>query len=309
MPLLSNTLARVARDRPAVDLVENKTTFGAEGAEFAVYDTVRPSERVPLRADNPLYCAMVTGEKRVHTEAGQAIPFVPSESLVVPSGHTIEIDFPGASDAAPTTCLAIEIDRARVRAVTARLNEAAPRAGGSGDWRPSDAVCHFGNTPGIERTVRQLAGLFVEDHPDRDALIDLGVQELVVRMLRVEARRLLLDESADRAAAHGLAAAAELAKRRLADPLRVADLARAACMSEAAFYRAFQTEFGLTPLAYLTTLRVARARRLLAQPGRTVGDVAQAVGFSSPSHFIRVYRAHVGRTPKQDQIARRRASA
>ena len=306
MPLLSTTLDRVAEGHPPVDLVENKTTFGAEGAEFAVYDTVRPSERVPLRAENPLYCAMVTGEKRVHTEAGQAIPFVPSESLVVPSGQTIEIDFPGASDAAPTRCLAIEIDRARVRAVAARLNEAAPRA--AGEWRPSDAVCHFGNTPGIEHTVRQLAALFVEDHPDRDALIELGVQELVVRMLRVEARRLLLDESADRAAAHGLAAAAELAKRRLADPLRVADLARAACMSEPAFYRAFQAEFGLTPLAYLTRLRVARARRLLAQPGRTVGDVAQAVGFSSPSHFIRVYRAHVGRTPKQDQIARRRAS-
>lgn len=299
-------LVRIEREHAPQDLVENRVTFGAEASEFAVYDTVRPAERVPLRAANPLYCGMVTGKKVVHTAGGDAIPFLPAESLVVPSGQTIEIDFPGASDEAPTKCLTIEIDRTRVRAVAERLNETAPRAPDSGEWRYRDElVCHFGNTPGIEHTVRQLVGLFVEDDPDKDVLIDLGVQELVVRMLRVEARKLLLEESERRATRHGLAAAAELAKRRLGDPLRVADLAAAACMSEPTFYRAFQNEFGQTPLAYLTALRVDRARTLLAQPGRSVTDVAAAVGFNSVSHFIRVYRDHVGRTPKQDQLARR----
>ena len=305
-PTLTARLGRIERDHPARDLVENRTTFGAEHAEFAVYDTVRPAERVPLRAPNPLYCGMVTGKKLVHTEGGAAIPFLPAESLVVPSDHTIEIDFPGASDEAPTKCLTIEIDRAHVRDAVARLNEAAPRARDSGDWDYDDAtVCHFPSSPGIEHTVHQLVGLFVEDHPDKDVLIDLGVQELVVRMLRAEARRLLLEESDRRAARHGLAAAAELAKRRLGDPLRVADLARAACMSEPAFYRAFQNEFGETPLSYLTRLRMDRAERLLRHPARTVTDVALSVGFSSVSHFIRLFRDHAGQTPKQYQIALR----
>ncbi len=298
-------LARVARDHAPQDLVENRVTFGAEGAEFAVYDTFRPAERVPLQASNPLYCGMVTGKKVVHTATGAAIPFLPLESLVVPTGQTIEIDFPGASDASPTKCLTIEIDRARVREVAARLNETAPRSEASGDWRyDDDAVVHFMNTPGIEHTVRQLVGLFVEDAPDKDVLIDLGVQELVVRMLRVEARKLLLEESERRAARHGLAAAAEVAKRRMHEPLRVADLAEAACMSEPTFYRAFRNEFGITPVAYLTRLRVDRAKQLLADPDRSVTDVAAAVGFGSVSHFIRVYRDHVGQTPKQDQLAR-----
>ncbi|MEM6328494.1 MAG: helix-turn-helix domain-containing protein, partial [Bacteroidota bacterium] len=181
-----------------------------------------------------------------------------------------------------------------------------PRSTGSGDWRyDDDAVCHFMNTPGIEHTVRQLVGLFVEDAPDKDLLIDLGVQELVVRMLRVEARRLLLEESARRATRNGLAAAAEAAKRRLHEDLKVSDLAAAACMSEPTFYRAFRNEFGITPGAYLTRLRVERARDLLGNPTRSVTDVAASVGFGSVSHFIRVYRRQVGMTPKQDQIARR----
>jgi AraC-like DNA-binding protein len=306
---LSAHLRRVAADCPPQDLVENRTTFGAESAAFSVYDTVRPAARVPLQADNPLYCGMVTGKKVVHTVSGTAIPFLPMESLVVPSGQTIEIDFPGASDAAPTKCLTIEIDRARVRAVAARLNESAPRSEASGEWTyRDDAVCHFGNSPGIDHTVRQLVGVFLEDAPDKDLLIDLGVQELVVRMLRVEARRLLLEESARQAARHGLAAAAEMAKQRLGAPLRVADLAAAACMSEPTFYRAFQNEFGQTPLAYVTDLRMARARQLLLDPNRSVTDVAATVGFSSVSHFIRVFSSTAGRTPKQFQLSHRAAA-
>ncbi|MFN3596974.1 MAG: helix-turn-helix domain-containing protein [Rubricoccaceae bacterium] len=306
---LGPRLGRIARERPAQALVENRIVFGAERAEFAVYDTFRPAERVPLRAANPLYCGMVTGKKVVHAPSGEAIPFLPEESLVVPSGQTVFIDFPGASDEAPTKCLTIEIDRARVRSIVDRLNEAAPRSPDSGEWVYEDAACcHFTNTPGIARTVSKLASVFTEDHPDRDLLIDFGVQELIVRMLRVEARRLLLAGSAERAAQHGLAAAVEFAKAHLGRPLTVADLAQVACMSEPSFYRAFRAELGLTPLAFLTGLRMRRAERLLADPARTVSDVAAAVGFSSPSHFIRIFRQHAGMTPKQFQLARRRAA-
>ena len=84
-------LDRIGREHAPTDLVENRVTFGAEHAAFSVYDTVRPAERVPLAADNPLYCGMVTGKKVVHTAAGLAIPFLPLESLVVPTGQTIEM--------------------------------------------------------------------------------------------------------------------------------------------------------------------------------------------------------------------------
>ena len=307
-PAFEPPLRRVAREHPPVDLVENRVTFGSEDAEFAVYDTVRPATRVALRAPNPLYCGMVTGEKLVHTSTGDAVPFRPLESLVVPSGDTVHIDFPGASDERPTKCLTIEIDRAKVRRVTERLNEAAPRSPASGDWAYPDVnVCHFQNTPGIERTVQSLVGLFVEDAPDKGVLIDLGVQELVVRMLRLEARRLLLDGSAELASRHGLAAAVEYAKPRLHESLAVADLAAVACMSEATFFRHFRDEFGVTPLAYLTDLRMRRAQDLLNR-GRAVADVSVAVGFASVSHFIRVFRGHAGTTPKQYQIQRRAAA-
>ena len=147
----------------------------------------------------------------------------------------------------------------------------------------------------------------MEDEPDKDVLIDIGVQELVVRMLRLEARRLLLDGSAEHATRHGLSAAIEYAKQRLHEPLTVGRLAAVACMSEPTFFRDFRNEFGETPLAYLTALRMRRARALL-DSRRTVSDVAASVGFASPSHFIRVFREHVGQTPKQYQLGLRAAA-
>lgn len=301
-------LARVERQRPPVDLVENRVTYGAEDAEFAVYDTFLPARRVPLRASNPLLCGMVRGKKQIHTARGDAIALRPSESLLVPSDQTIHIDFPGASLRRPTKCLTIEIDRCKVERVAAGLNERAPRPPESGEWAYDDGeVCHFRNTPGVDRTLRQLAALFIEDHPDKALLIDLGVQELIVRMLRMEARRALLDDSASKRGRDPLAAAVDYAKRHLHESLTVAKLAHVAGMSESTFYRYFRTVFGQTPLAFVTAARVARARQLLAEPRRSVLDVAAAVGFASPSHFIRVFARHTGHTPKQYQLRLRRA--
>ncbi|MEM6644743.1 MAG: AraC family transcriptional regulator [Bacteroidota bacterium] len=300
-----NAIAAVEQRHPPTQLVENRVSFGAEDAEFSVFDTFYPAERVPLQAPNPLFCGMITGKKVVHTCAGHAIPFLPTESLVVPSDQTIWIDFPGATTQAPTKCLTIEIDRAKIVNVVQRLNELAPRSPQSAEWRYRDqAVAHFANTPGIQFTTRQLVSVFVEDHPDKDVLIDLGVDELVIRMLRLEARKILLEESHSRQTDHPLAAAVEYAKAHLHEPLSVAALAQVACMSEPTFYRYFRNEFGQTPMAFVTAERIDRAQQLLNNPDRSVSDVTVAIGFSSVSHFIRTFRKYLGVTPKQYQLRR-----
>ena len=206
----------------------------------------------------------------------------------------------------PTKCLTIEIDHAKIERVAAELNERAPRPAETGEWCHADSgVCHFRNPPGFERTIRQIAGLFIEDHPDKALLIDLSVRELVVRMLRMEARATLIDGSRSQRDRDPLAAAVEYAKAHLDEQLTVAKLAALAYMSESTFYRYFRNVFGQTPLAYLTAIRVQRAQQLLANPQRNVSEVAAAVGFSSPSHFIRVFARHTGTTPKQFQLSAR----
>lgn len=49
--------------------------------------------------------------------------------------------------------------------------------------------------------------------------------------------------------------------------------------------------------AYVASLRIAQARRLLKETDRQVSEIAMAVGFSNSSHFHRVFKAETGESP------------
>src|SRR5262245_12348868 len=74
------------------------------------------------------------------------------------------------------------------------------------------------------------------------------------------------------------------------------EVSKEACLSRYHLHRAFRRVFRLTPHAYITSLRLGRARSLL-EAGRSVTDVALEVGFTSVSAFTRLFRSRYGLTP------------
>jgi AraC family L-rhamnose operon regulatory protein RhaS len=52
-----------------------------------------------------------------------------------------------------------------------------------------------------------------------------------------------------------------------------------------------------SPMAYLTRLRIARARDLLRRSEASITDIAISCGFSSSQYFANVFRRCVGQTP------------
>jgi AraC-like DNA-binding protein len=77
----------------------------------------------------------------------------------------------------------------------------------------------------------------------------------------------------------------------------VTSLAREAGMSRSAFARDFRATLGVTPMEFVTRIRLNLARRLLVSTVRSVEAIAAEVGFSSRSHFSRVFRDHYGTDP------------
>jgi AraC-like DNA-binding protein len=77
----------------------------------------------------------------------------------------------------------------------------------------------------------------------------------------------------------------------------VTSLAREAGMSRSAFARDFKATLGVTPMEFVTRIRLNLARRLLVSTVRSVEAIAAEVGFSSRSHFSRVFREHYGTDP------------
>ena len=89
----------------------------------------------------------------------------------------------------------------------------------------------------------------------------------------------------------------DLVEARLHEVLSLDDLAVAVRLSPYHFHRSFRASTGMAPHAFVTARRMDRARLLLWTSGRTVDEVATAVGFHNRSHFRRVFRRHHGLPP------------
>ncbi|MCV7194354.1 helix-turn-helix transcriptional regulator [Mycolicibacterium brumae] len=79
--------------------------------------------------------------------------------------------------------------------------------------------------------------------------------------------------------------------------LSATDAADHAAYSPFHFNRLFAATTGVSPGAYLTSLRIDAAKRLLLADPAPVIDVATEVGFDSLSSFSRRFRAVVGTSP------------
>jgi AraC family transcriptional regulator len=117
------------------------------------------------------------------------------------------------------------------------------------------------------------------------------------------------DEAArtERGRSPQLQAALELIAHSYAEPLDVADLARAAGMNRFTFMRAFRAALGVSPYQYLLGYRLERAAEALR--GRThasVLEVALACGFDDPGRFARMFRARFGLSPRSYRQQERR---
>lgn len=82
----------------------------------------------------------------------------------------------------------------------------------------------------------------------------------------------------------------------LSEPVSLTELAAVAGVSTYRVVRLFQQATGLPPHAYLTQLRVRRARELLAT-SRSVAEVAVATGFYDQAHLTRHFKRIVGVSP------------
>jgi AraC family transcriptional regulator len=85
----------------------------------------------------------------------------------------------------------------------------------------------------------------------------------------------------------------------LATNISVTELAELAQMSTSHFARSFKLSFGVTPYRYVMQERVEGAKHMLTNTKFTASDVAMAFGFSSLSHFVKVFRQFTGVSPKQ----------
>jgi AraC-like DNA-binding protein len=83
-----------------------------------------------------------------------------------------------------------------------------------------------------------------------------------------------------------------------AEGITLNQLAQQVALSPYYLLRLFHAEVGMPPYAYLESVRIRHAQRLI-EAGKPLAEVAIEVGFSSQSHLTRQFKKIIGVTPGQ----------
>ena len=81
-------------------------------------------------------------------------------------------------------------------------------------------------------------------------------------------------------------------------PLKIEDLARAACLSPRQFTRVFRSETGTSPAKAVESLRLEAAKLMLDQSRLPVEDIAWEAGFRNRERMRRAFVRAYGEAPQ-----------
>ncbi len=94
-----------------------------------------------------------------------------------------------------------------------------------------------------------------------------------------------------------IATAMQIIQDNIEQPHTIRELSRKVAMNECYLKKGFKALAGKTIHEYQQELRIARAKTLLKQQGKSVTDVANILGYSSISHFSTAFKKVTGMKP------------
>jgi AraC-like DNA-binding protein len=282
-------------------LVENRTIFSLDHCELNIFETYQESQLVPLRFNDLVVTSMLRGKKIMHLFDDPSFEYLPGETVIVPKNVEMKIDFPEANLENPTQCIALAIDNQIITDTLEFLNEKYPKEGKNNLWKLDYENYFFYNNVALAATINKLIKDCMGTDITKDALANLTLQELIVRIIQTQTTKRfenteILDSNSP------IAPTVEFIRNNIRENINLKDLSKKACMSTTSFYRYFKKELGMSPIEYILNEKIKYAKKLLSNPNIQVNEVSYATGFEDCNYFIRLFKKYEGVTPKQYQL-------
>jgi AraC-like DNA-binding protein len=289
-------------NRRMTELLDAVTT--GEGTRPSILDGVRlmraarPQPRTPVLYE-PSIVIVGQGRKRGYL-GSQTYTYDPHNYLVLSVPMPFECETEPGPDG-PMLAVSIRIDLAVLGELMIRMDCGPLRPGPHGTHGMYSTPLDLALS---EATVRLLECL--SSPVDAKVLGPQIIREITYRTLcgeRGDSLRALI-------ALNGRFGQIQRALQRIHDnysqTLDIASLAADAGMGVSAFHHNFKAVTSTSPVQYLKTIRLHKARMLMVQEGIGAGMASDRVGYESTSQFSREFKRFFGATPL-DEAARVRS--
>ena len=288
-------------NRKLTTLVENRTTYNCDYAELNIFETHQKAEKVSLTFDHPVVASMISGKKIMHLDGLESFNFFPGESVVMPKNETMIIDFPIAKEGSPTQCLALGIDESKVSEVVDKFNFDVEIENQNNDWSISKEASHLQNNVAIDNLLDRLVFTFTHNCNSKDVLLDLMIQELLIRLLQTNAQENLIGKNAYLFSDTRIGFVLNYINENLTDKnLTIDQLASKACMSTSHFHKKFKNTLGVSPIDYINSQKIKYSKKLIQESKDfKIADIAFKSGFNNVSYFNRQFKKNELMTPQQ----------
>ncbi|MGE6352909.1 AraC family transcriptional regulator [Flavobacterium sp. NPDC079362] len=292
---------QLSNEKSLKTLIENRTVYTLNHCELNIFETYESSNLVPLKFNDFVVTSMLRGKKVMHLFDEPGFDYLPGETVVIPSNVEMKIDFPEASRENPTQCLALAIDKPKITETLNFLNERYPKEGADAYWQLNYQNYFFYNNVDLASTINKLIKECMGTSITKDALADLTLQELLIRIIQTQTIK-SIDDGIAIQSNNPIFEVTEFIKLNLKENINLKNLSDKACMSTASFYRFFKRELGMSPIEYILNEKIKQAKKLLRNPAIQINEVCYLSGFEDANYFIRLFKKHEGITPKQYQL-------
>lgn len=282
-------------------LIENRSIYNLNNCELNLFETYQKSELVSLKFNDLVVTSMLRGKKVMHLFENPGFDYLPGESVIVPANVEMKIDFPEAEMNNPTHCLALAIDNQKIIDTIDFLNERYPKEGNNNYWQLDERNFFFYNNPELAQTINKLMNICQSTSITKDALADLTLQELLVRITQSQTIRSVQEDQFHTLNPY-LSNIIGIIRNNLGEKINIKHLANSVGLSTPSLYRMFKREMNISPIEFIIIERIKYAKRLLKDQRLYIKNVSYESGFDDCNYFIRVFKHHEGITPKQYQL-------
>lgn len=290
-------------ERSLFTLVEHRTAYTFDMCELNLFETHQRAENVQLAFNHFVLTSMLTGKKVMKLPEKSSFDYLPGESVILPPGELMRIDFPEAKAHNPTQCIALTISDDVIRKTIDTLNDLHPKAQTWGQWNINPEMFHLTNNLELADTINRIIKITKSEHGKiKDLMVELTLREMLIRLMQTQARVLFEQSYAMLSSSNALANAVQYIKANLRSKIDMNKLASQACMSRASFFKKFKETMGITPAQYIIKSRIQLSQEALKSQKISISEACYSSGFENVSHFNKCFKLEVGMTPKEWQL-------